>query len=320
MARVATSGRVVSTRHTFQIKEGTYIGTAVDGTNITDVGFLPNLVFIKTSGQNAVWRNALHQGDKTSTMASNVTNSADMIQNLQADGFQIGANASVNTNLAAHYYIAITGTPSQLIYRGGKYRGNSADNRSIVDTGMGFTPDFVMVKNDGTQFDSFRIVDIIGDLSSHFASTADAANEIQALTSNGFQLGTSARVNGAADYYYNVFKNTTGVIKTGSYTGTGVSGNAITGVGFQPDIVIVNSSVTQPGILKTTSMGGNNSAALNNGSIVTDQILSLDSDGFTVGSQLATNQATTVIYFIAMKAGNFNVPINRGAVSSRTVI
>ena len=83
-------------------------------------------------------------------------------------------------------------------------------------------------------------------------------------------------------------------IRTGTYTGDGAVSKAITGVGFQPKYVRIwtrqtvnNADVV---IVETTDTIGDDHA--NGGAIVllggtvdfvTDRIISLDADGFTVG-------------------------------------
>ena len=70
----------------------------------------------------------------------------------------------------------------------------------------------------------------------------------------------------------------------GTYTGDGVNGRAITGVGFAPEAVIVNHQGSSFGFFyfRNASMTGNGMSS--KGTTTAFMIQSLDSDGFTVGA------------------------------------
>lgn len=80
-------------------------------------------------------------------------------------------------------------------------------------------------------------------------------------------------------------------IKVGTYTGNGAATQAITGVGFQPDILVIvaHNYVDNIAIWVTDKQmptGGSGKLAkrtTTDGSLVADMIRSLDADGFTVG-------------------------------------
>lgn len=98
-------------------------------------------------------------------------------------------------------------------------------------------------------------------------------------------------------------------VKCGTYTGTG-SSLGVTGVGFQPDLVIVAAFST--GIaahFKTTSMGSNVSIQIRaDASSVTDAITALDSDGFTLGTSGNVNTSGRSYWYLAVRdngAGDF---------------
>ena len=78
-------------------------------------------------------------------------------------------------------------------------------------------------------------------------------------------------------------------VASGSYTGTGVDNRAITGVGFQPDVVIVksddNSGVAE---IRTSTMAGDNTKPMTGNTALTANLIqSLTSDGFTLGTDIA---------------------------------
>ena len=78
-------------------------------------------------------------------------------------------------------------------------------------------------------------------------------------------------------------------IKTGTYAGDGAATQAITGVGFQPKTIIIyhQTPARLQGYGVKTDQDGANALyldmALGGIRYVTDMIISLDPDGFTVG-------------------------------------
>ena len=82
-----------------------------------------------------------------------------------------------------------------------------------------------------------------------------------------------------------VTTSTTGQFVTGSYAGDGAGTKAVTGVGFEPEIVLIlpgaNSFDTS---IKTSDMATTYAKVFSAGSVYADDaIRSLDADGFTVG-------------------------------------
>jgi len=126
------------------------------------------------------------------------------------------------------------------------YTGDGVDNRAF--TGLGFQPDVVIIKKQtGTTGAAvIRTSTMSGDNSKQMVSSvALELNLIQSLDADGFTLGNDARVNAsAANYYFVAFKQYAGEMKVGSYVGDGTDNRDITGVGFQPDYVIVISGST----------------------------------------------------------------------------
>lgn len=303
-------------RTNFQIKVGTYTGDGVDNTNITGVGFRPDLVIIKGGANVACWKTKDIRDDFTMFFAGNTANFSDGIQKLTSNGFQIGTDAKVNADGTTYYYIAIRGTAGQRYFYTGLYKGNGSDGRNFTTGGIDFTPDLVWIKGDTNQNPSTRTTEVSGDNSWHFAGVADAADEIQNLQSNGFQLGTSARVNtNGMSYFFTAFKKLAGVIATGTYTGNGGDSREITGIGFQPDVVIVkDGTTTAAAIIRTSDFSGDSSASLGAAAPTTNQIQALSSDGFQVGTDAKVNaSAGDTYWWVAFKTGDHNVPLTRTA-------
>ncbi len=93
-------------------------------------------------------------------------------------------------------------------------------------------------------------------------------------------------------------------VKAGSYIGDSSNNRSITGVGFQPDYIIICASGGAHPVWKIAGMG--NYSLLANGYYTNDMIKSFDPDGFTVGTgSLAANGYVGYAYFyFAVKQAN----------------
>jgi uncharacterized repeat protein (TIGR01451 family) len=91
---------------------------------------------------------------------------------------------------------------------------------------------------------------------------------------------------------------------TGKYSGDGGPSQAISGLGFQPNFVIVKGENAATAVGKTSTMPGALSKSLGpNDQLQLDHIVSLDADGFTVGSNLTVNTLGTTYHWTAFAAG-----------------
>src|SRR5205809_152727 len=87
-------------------------------------------------------------------------------------------------------------------FASGSYTGNGVDNRSI--TGVGFTPDYVVVMAEGSKRAVQRSSAMTGDTSFQFDASGPTVNLIQAFNADGFQVGSDARVNTSGSAYHYV--------------------------------------------------------------------------------------------------------------------
>ena len=101
----------------------------------------------------------------------------------------------MNANGVANHFVAINDVAG--ITDVGTYTGNGTDNRNI--TGVGLSPAYVMTRLGNTsgppEDGVHRPSSLAGDASMFFDDTANAANRVQALQADGFQLGTDVAVN-----------------------------------------------------------------------------------------------------------------------------
>ncbi len=92
-------------------------------------------------------------------------------------------------------------------------------------------------------------------------------------------------------------------MRTGTYTGDGSASRSITGIGFQPDFLIIKTSEARHGVAKTSDMPDGYSKKLGDNKVLeTTRIATLDSDGFTVGDHHEVNKLGDEFYWVAMKA------------------
>jgi len=170
---------------------GTYTGNGLDDRSITGVGFNPTGVWVWGEGARCTtMRHESSSGDTSHRFFGSTF--ADQIQSVITDGFTVGTRTEVNADTVVYYYVAWLDNAGKFVQ--GTYTGNGADNRSI--TGVGFKPSFVLVldSTNGTQMVFVSDDTPIGTAYT-FGSVADLTDSIQALESDGFQVGTHATVN-----------------------------------------------------------------------------------------------------------------------------
>jgi hypothetical protein len=289
---------------------GTYAGNGVAGGQaISGIGLTPNLVFIMSAGAAyAIHKSSAHANANDFEFS---TGDATLVSSLNATGFTLGNNdARVNAAATTYHYVAWQQVANEM--KVGSYVGNAAAQNI---TGLGFEPEFVMIKAAATGQDATAKSASTGrsiDSSMFFRVLANATLRVTALITDGFSIGTTNTVSQSGQTYtYYAWKRTAEpYVVTGSYTPGNGTSQSITSLGFQPDVVIVKQeSISLTGkiaFIKTSSMPSNNSKAMTGGTaFVTTAITSLDAGGFTVGSNTAVNEnnATPRTYhFIAFKA------------------
>jgi hypothetical protein len=181
----------------------------------------------------------------------------------------------------------------------GFYTGNGSDNRNI--TGVGFQPDAVIVKSSTNQEAVMRTSTMAGDATKQLAGgNGLQTNRIQALQSDGFQVGTDAEVNqgggGAPTYYWVAFRDYPGHMVLGTYTGNNTS-QSITGLGLSPDYVMILGATNERAVQRMAPMGRTYEFESDNGS--TAGITSLDSNGFSVGNDDEVNNNNVTYHYVA---------------------
>lgn len=280
---------------------GSYTGNATDNRAITGLDFRPDFVIVKgETAQTGVFRSSRMYGDASKPATGATALTANLVQTLNADGFTIGTDARVNGSGVVYQWIAFSSGAGEMVVN--NYTGNGADNRSI--TGLGFQPEYVIVMPESANDVVHRSSTMTGDISFEFDLTGSAANLIQALEADGFQVGTDARVNtNGIAYQYVAWNRIAGKMEVGSYTGNATDNRSITGVGFQPEYVIVRPSSANSTVQHSNAMGASTDQSERFWASVglTNAIQSLDADGFQVGTDATVNGSGNTYHWMAWK-------------------
>jgi hypothetical protein len=287
---------------------GTYAGTGTSTPikSITGLGFSPELVFIMSAGAD--------EAIQHSSVAANVKNFYDAefagLITLGTDGFSVPTgNARANALGTTYHYVAWNAAPGKMVV--GTYAGDAGATKDI--TTVGFESEYLYVHRQGAFYQSqartaaLAQSNVDGNLFFHVWGYG--SGRIAALLSNGFRVTNQANVNasGGTFTYYAWKRASQPMIITGDYVGNGapVQPQAIT-LNFAPDVVIVKTS-GQIAAIRTSTMPANTTKSMTGATAITaaantDMIETLDSNGFSVGSNAAVNANTIAYYFIAFKA------------------
>ena len=339
-----------------------YTGTSATHA-ITGLGFSPSLVWIKDRGNaeqhvlNDIVRNAGNDISSNSTAAQ--ANRPTGFLSFDNGGFTLGTDgAGIINDSARGPYVAWNwkASPAPTINTDGTIQSlvsaNQAAGFSVVvwtgdgsasatvGHGLSGTPDFIMLK-DLTDLGGWNGAQV-GLASNEGIALQSNAGAFTGMGSNGgityanlsatnfgFATGSSGvdSVNKNGNQYVAYcWKSIAGFSSIASYSGNGGS-KAITGLGFQPDWVLIKSTGSGNWMvydnLRTVSVGDNpgtanarpyliaNNDGKENG--VTSYNVNLDSDGFsmdTSAGDLNTNSQTYI--YMAYKENPVQYPIPSG--------
>ncbi len=283
-----------------QLATGTYGGDGNDNRSIV-VGFQPDLVIVVGDIADwKMWYTSTMAADESFQPASTNGIRTNRIQAMEANGFQVGSDSEVNSNGNTYHWIAVK-VAGATDFAVGTYAGNGIDNRSIG--GIGFQPTIVMVQREGASTAAWRVAENAGDDSLVFLAQVNQTDEIQALEADGFQVGQSNRVNnGASNYHWAAWKDATGFIETGTYTGDGNDLRDIA-VGFQPTVVLVKGDLAEAGYVYTDTMAADDSSPWTQGALVANHIQALEATNFEVGTADPVNKNLDTFYWAALNTG-----------------
>jgi len=285
----------------FSMKTGYYLGTGAS-LSITGLGFQPEMVFIKseTTAGALIWKTSVMPSDVTTAIGVASADNTETEITLDADGFTVSADLEVNTINVRYIFIAFAG--SDCTATGymciGSYVGNGSTTQAI--TSVGFQPNLVISKTSLAASGMFRTSSMSDNHAAYFSATANNTTGVffTTLDATGFTVGLTNNTN-QRTFYYVAFRNLASKMAVGTFTGNGVDNRDITGVGFEPDFVMVKQNSTGTPALSTTEIWGDYAAYSTAAASIVDMIQSLDADGFQVGTNAAVNANTVTSHWFA---------------------
>lgn len=209
--------------HAANLVMGSYSGNGATPTTtprvIDHLGITPDFVLIKptvvTAASNINYWKTSSMTDSYETAYLNATandKTGTLIRSLDSEnggGFTIGSNSYLNSNGVVYLFFAFKETAGT--FDVGTYEGDGVDDREI--TGLGFNPDFMWTKRNGTTVAVHRSSSsfIADGYSQYFSATINALNMIKGFVTDGFKLGLVNEVNTATapkTYHYVAWKAT----------------------------------------------------------------------------------------------------------------
>ena len=223
-----------------------------------------------------------------------------------------GGNTSSNTDGTITSTVQVNADAGISIV---EYTAN-ATSGATIGHGLGVEPDLVIVKSTNLTVESWNTyVKDITDSDSEFftlntsddiGNTANPRFIVDSFSSTVFSVGDDNSTNGANgtdEYIAYCFVSVAGYSKISSYAGTG-SSNAITGLGFQPDWVLIKEIEATDSWELFDSVRGDDKVLYPNGSNAegtTSNFTSFDTDGFTVSSATTVNESGRNYIYMAFK-------------------
>ena len=225
------------------IETGSYAGDGNDDRSIslsTLSAKTPNVVMVfasTTDGAPYIRTSDMSTDDVTggghTSQPMDNADSGNKIQSIGSGAFVIGTAVEVNQAVGTptFHWLALVNVAG--FFKVFTYVGNSTqDDRTI--TGAGFQPETAWTKRDNSASIGVIKFKSNGTNVSYPVSNVDVtANEIQAWTADGFQIGTSSRVNAtSANYYVVAFKDV--LVTAGGGSGGGGQGGGRSRPGPRP--------------------------------------------------------------------------------------
>ncbi len=184
-------------------------------------------------------------------------------------------------------------------FKTGTYVGDSSANRSI--TGLGFSPDFVIIKANNAAPAVARSSTMSG--SKELAnSTPLIAGYIKTLDADGFTVGSAFPVNTwGVSYYWMAFDAVPGEVAVGTYVGNGAMDRSVSGLGFPPSYVIVMNPGNRPAVQRFPAQTDDGSFRFNSSQELSDLITAFEPDGFRVHDLSPVNESGVTHHYVAWK-------------------
>ncbi|MFH1999399.1 MAG: hypothetical protein ABIK28_06945, partial [Planctomycetota bacterium] len=179
----------------------------------------------------------------------------------------------------------------------GSYTGNNWDNRAI--TGLGFRPDVVIIKGDTGKVAVIRTSTMSADSSKEMVGNNELlGNRIQSIEDEGFVVGNDKSVNEfGVKYFWAAFKAKQGLMKIGTYTGDGTVNRILSGIGFDPQLIMVIPEDKYEMVHRSPLAVDSYNFDSSNG--IADCLTTpMPSDGFRIGSNDRVNRSGKTYHYI----------------------
>lgn len=182
---------------------GAYVGDGLDDRPIV-TGMQPDYaVVLSAEGEQATQRFADQPVNENFEFRAGAVK-IDRIKDFTPTGLLLGTHNSVNDAAKDHHWIAWKNAPGQVNVD--SYLGTGTDDTAI--NSPGFQPSYVLVRQEGTEPTVHRPDSMAVGYSQPLESGIRFLDRIQGMLPGGFEVGTSAEVNTAAEtYYYTAFRD-----------------------------------------------------------------------------------------------------------------
>jgi hypothetical protein len=310
----------------------TYTGTG-SAQNISHaLGSIPGCIIFKRTSSSSNWtvyHRSVGNGSNlllNTTGASSVDSTVFNNTSPTSSVFTVGTSALTNANGSTYVaYIFAHDTDATGIIQCGSYTGNGSATGPVVT--LGWEPQYLMIKNaSGTG--NWQVIDSMRGMPVGYAdatlqanlANAESSVEYLSPTATGFQItSTSTEVNtNGSLYIYMAIRMpnkppTTGtqVYNAIARTGTGAAAT-VTGVGFAPDLVLVDRRTTSSGTVVADRLRGTPANLFtyspNAESTVASRVNGINQDGITLGTATEVNGSsdTYINWFFKRAPGFFD--------------
>jgi hypothetical protein len=279
-----------------RVAVGSFVGNAADNRDIAVTPVFPiKALFLKGSGATQMHFTTDTMGaDLTAGLMAAGVWAADLVQSLGTGTFQVGTGDNVNA--VTYDYVALGGSGVTT----GTYTGDAADGRNLTIS-PAFAPAFVTIVRNNSSTGSWRSAATAGDLSCRWGNLNCAADFIQALNSDGFQLGTNAAVNNSgSSFAYVAVAASPGAEWTGSYTGDAADNRDITSVWTKVPLFLLTKVASTVHIGYRFGVQVGDLSFQDSAVAAADCIQSMSTTGFQIGTVVNCNTTGVLHYWWAI--------------------
>jgi hypothetical protein len=225
---------------------GVYLGNAVDNRNITGLPFQPDLVFGRSVNLvTSKFRTSAFAGDLSAPFDAG-SDTANVYQQFNSNGFQVGSGTDANGASVLQYWIAFKAGNGMRV---GSYTGNGVD--STFQPLTSFRPNLLWVKSPSLTAIS-RPSSITTDSTQLFSPAANIIGGIKQLNGGGFTVGTSTSTNANTSLYrYVAWRKTLPETLTSDFVNSG------TGVPLASPVIAFNTAQTSFACNQSVGIFGN---------------------------------------------------------------